>query len=122
MNKEENARIVQINNVLGKTVQVVVDRPLGSRHPEFPDLVYPVNYGYVEGVIGGDGEAQDAYILGIAEPVSEFTGKVVAVLHREDDNEDKWAVVPDGIRFSPEEILALTEFQEKYFHTKIWYS
>ena len=119
MNKEENARIVQINDVLGKTVQVVVDRPLGSRHPEFPDLVYPVNYGYVEGVIGGDGEAQDAYILGIAEPVSEFTGKVIAVLHREDDNEDKWVVVPDGVKVRTSDIIKNTAFQERYFKTSI---
>ncbi|MBQ9299025.1 MAG: hypothetical protein IJ214_00790 [Clostridia bacterium] len=39
-----------------ETVHVVIDRPLGSRHPEHPDLVYPVNYGYIPGLPAGDGE------------------------------------------------------------------
>ena len=40
----------------GGTVTVVVDRPLGSAHPVYPELIYPVNYGYVPGVPAGDGE------------------------------------------------------------------
>ena len=50
--------------MLGKRVKVKIDRPLGSCHPKYKDLYYPVNYGYVEGVIAPDGEEQDAYILG----------------------------------------------------------
>ena len=54
----------------------------------------PVNYGYVEGVIGGDGSEQDIYLLGETSAVKDFTGKVIAVYHRYDDNETKWIVVP----------------------------
>ena len=33
---------------LNKIVDVVMDRPLGSRHSEkYPNHIYPVNYGYV---------------------------------------------------------------------------
>ena len=46
--------------MIGKTVTVIVDRPLGSYHPKHKDLYYPVNYGYIEGVMGGDDEEQDA--------------------------------------------------------------
>ena len=81
--------------VLGTTVTVTVDRPLGSRHPEHHDMVYPVNYGYIEGVMAPDGEEQDAYILGVDAPVEKFTGMVVGVICREDDNEEKWVVVPE---------------------------
>ena len=49
--------------MLGKMVKVIVDRPLGSYHPEHKDMYYPVNYGYIEGILAGDGEEQDAYIL-----------------------------------------------------------
>ena len=42
-----------------RSVTVIVDRPLGSTHPAHPGLVYPVNYGYVPGVIAADGEEQE---------------------------------------------------------------
>ena len=101
-----------------KIVKITVDRPLGSRHPEF-DMIYPVNYGYVEGVFAGDGEEQDAYILGINEPLSEFEGKLIAIVHRINDNEDKWVVAPCDMSFSREEIENALHFQEQYFETEV---
>ena len=104
---------------LRKLVHVVVDRPLGSTHPEHDDIVYGVNYGFVPTAMGGDGEAQDAYILGVDEPISEFDGVVVAIIHRLDDEEDKWVVAPQGVSLTDDEIREKTEFQEKYFQTEI---
>ena len=105
--------------MIGDKVEVTVDRPLGSRHPKYPDLVYPINYGYIEGIVGGDGEWQDAYILGIDVPVSEFHGVVIAVIHRKNDCEDKLVVAPDGMTFTADEILRATLFQEQYFESEI---
>ena len=105
--------------MLGSMVKVIVDRPLGSYHPRHPDLYYPINYGYVPGVLAPDGEEQDAYILGIAEPLEEFVGKVIAVIHRFDDVEEKWVVAPEEMRFSAEEILATVAFQEQYFQIQL---
>ena len=109
----------QINAAIGKLVTVTVDRPLGSFHPNHPDLYYPVNYGYIPGVPAPDGEEQDAYILGITEAVETFTGRVIAIIHRKNDVEDKWIVAPDGMQLSKEEIEVLTHFQEQYFDTEI---
>ena len=109
----------EVSALLGSMVKVIVDRPLGSYHPRHPDLYYPVNYGYVPGVLAPDGEEQDAYILGIAEPLEEFMGKVIAVIHRFDDVEEKWVVAPEGMRFSAEEILATVAFQEQYFQIQL---
>ncbi len=106
--------------MLGKTVKVIIDRPLGSYHPEHKDMYYPVNYGFVEGIIAPDGEEQDAYVLGVDVPVKEITGTVIAVIHRIDDVEDKWVVAPEGASFTKEEIIKNTEFQEKYFKTEIY--
>lgn len=108
-----------LNELLGATVTVTVDRPLGSRHPKFSDLVYTVNYGYIVGLIGGDGEAQDAYVLGVDRPLSEFTGRVIAIIHRLDDVEDKLVVAPDGAVFTREQIVELTYFQERYFNSTV---
>ena len=102
-----------------KVVRVIIDRPLGSTHPEYPDTVYPVNYGYIDGYMGGDGESQDAYVLGINEPVTEVIGKVIAVIHRLDDNEDKWVVAAEGSRVFSTDIVKNTRFIEKYFKTTL---
>lgn len=107
------------DNIIGQTVTVTVDRPLGSVHPDYPDLYYPVNYGYIENLMDGDGDWQDAYILGVDEPLESFTGKVIAVAVRQDDNESKLVVAPDGVKFSKEEIARQINFQEKYFNTVI---
>ncbi len=104
---------------IGHHATVTVDRPLGSRHPKYPDLQYPVNYGYVKGVMAADGEEQDAYLLGVDEPVNEYTGILIAIIHRLDDVEDKWVVAPVGRSYTKEEILKQVAFQEKYFHIEI---
>ena len=105
--------------MIGNKVKVIVDRPLGTCHPKFKDVLYAVNYGYIEGVIAPDGEEQDAYVLGIDKPLKEFTGVLIAVIHRLNDVEDKWIVAPEGIEFTKEEIMKEVEFQEKYFKKEI---
>lgn len=105
--------------MLGKFVTVTVDRPLGSYHPKHKDIYYSLNYGYIPGIFAADGEEQDAYILGVNEPVKEFTGKVIAIVHRFDDVEEKWVVAPEGASFTREEIAKLVAFQEQYFQTQI---
>ena len=47
------------------TVAVTVDRAIGTCHPEYPDMRYPINYGFIKGIMAPDGEEQDAYIIGI---------------------------------------------------------
>ena len=105
--------------IIGTTVTVTVDKPLGSYHPEYKDMYYPINYGYIEGVMAPDGEEQDAYILGVNEPVKKFTGKIIAIVYRKDDIEEKWVVVPDGMMFSKDEIRQQIYFQEQYFDSEI---
>ena len=105
--------------MLGKVVKVVVDRPLGTYHPKYKNMIYTVNYGYVPGIIAADGEEQDAYILGVNEPIKEFTGKVIAVIHRFDDVEEKWVVVPIGTSLTKEEIMRQVDFQERFFKIEI---
>ena len=84
--------------MLGETVRVIVDRPLGSTHPKWKDIRYPVNYGHVEGVLAPDGEGQDVYILGVEVPLEEFVGQVIAVIHRFDDVEEKWVAAPPATK------------------------
>lgn len=105
--------------MIGTVVKVIVDRPLGSYHPEHTDMFYPINYGYVEGIVAPDGEEQDAYILGVNEAVKEFTGKIIAIIHRYDDVEEKWVVAPEGVNFTAEQIKEKVSFTEKYFKSDV---
>ncbi len=110
--------IVDARTFIGKIVQVSIDRPLGSRHPE-AGFIYPVNYGFLPGVPAPDGENLDAYILGVFKPIESFRGRCIAVILRSDDDDDKLVVVPSGTDYSDEQILALTEFQERFFKSTV---
>ena len=107
------------SSFLGKVVKIIVDRPLGSIHPDHPNIRYNVNYGYIPNVFGGDREEMDVYLLGVDVPVSEYTCKIIGIAHREDDDEDKLIAAPEGIVFDENEIAEKIYFQEKYFKTRI---
>ncbi|MBQ2669014.1 MAG: inorganic pyrophosphatase [Clostridia bacterium] len=96
-----------------------MDRPLGSAHPRYPDMIYPVNYGYVPGLLAGDNAEQDVYVLGPTEPLKEFTGVIIAVIHRFDDCEDKWVAAEQIGLYTESEIRAILDFQEKYYTSEI---
>ncbi len=120
INKNRIGRIKQRQSYtyIEKIVKVKIDRPLGSKHPKH-GFTYLVNYGYVPNTISGDGEELDCYVLGIKEPVNEFEGKCIAVIHRTNDDDDKLIIAPEGKEFTDEEIRKLTNFQEQYFESKI---
>ena len=102
-------------------VMIKIDRQLGTKHPKH-GFEYPVNYGYVPNTISGDGEELDAYLLGVTEPVEEYEGICIAVIHRTNDNDDKLIVVPadaDLTKFTDEEIRKQTYFQEQWFESEI---
>ena len=103
---------------LNKIVTIKIDRPMGSKHPKH-GFIYPVNYGYVPNTISGDGEELDCYVLGVFEPLNEFEGKCIAIIHRLNDDDDKLVVVPQYRDFTNIEIEALTEFQERFFKHEI---
>lgn len=107
------------NSYLGKIVDIFIDRPLGSTHPKHDDIIYPINYGFIPGVIGGDGEELDVYLLGVDTPVNEYSGRIIGIVHRENDVEDKLVMAPDGVIFTQNEIAEEVHFQEQYFKTEV---
>ncbi len=109
----------KFEHFLGKELSIKIDRPIGSNHPKY-DWKYPINYGFVPEVINSDGEELDAYLLGVGIPVTEFTGKCIAIIHRLNDDDDKLVVVPSDMKdISDDEIKELINFQEKYFDSVI---
>lgn len=114
----KGVQIMESKDYLGKMVTVKMDRPLGSAHPKH-GFIYPVNYGFIPNTLSADGEELDAYVLGEFKPLDVFVGKVIAIVHRLDDDDDKLVVVKDGKNYSDEQINALVEFQEQWFKTEI---
>lgn len=108
------------SHIIGKMVKGTVDRPLGTSHPRYPEMVYPINYGYVGGVDADDGMEQDVYLFGTDEPLENFEGKVVAVWRRFNDTEDKWIVSLNGEDIAEEKILGDVSFQEQFFYGKLY--
>lgn len=108
------------SHILGKMVSGTVDRPLGTAHPRHPEMIYPINYGFVNNLPAGDGAEQDVYIFGTDKPLKSFQGKVAAVWHRFNDVEDKWIVSLDGEDITEEKILGDISFQEQFFYGKLY--
>ena len=117
-NIETSKSLKLAKELLGKEVIVEFDRPLGSTHPKH-GFTYEVNYGFIKGIIAPDGEDLDAYFLGTDKPLTEEKGIVIAIAHREDNDDDKLIVVPGGVDFTDEEIMEKINFQEKWFKTVI---
>ena len=116
----DEQREALIRNYLGRYVTVQIDRPIGFHHvTKGVHLHYTVNYGFLPGVTGGDGEEQDVYILGISQPLEVFRGRIIGVIRRADDNEDKFVAAPDGMVFTAAQIAEEIRFVEKNFDSTI---
>lgn len=115
------AREQLIREYLGKTVTVTIDRPIGFHHvTKGIHLDYTINYGFLPGVTGGDGEEQDVYVLGVPEPLETFTGLIIGAVRRMDDNEDKLVAAPEGTVLTAEQIRKEIHFVEKYFDSQVF--
>ena len=108
------------SGIIGSEVAGIIDRPKGSHHPEYPEMIYMVDYGFIPETDGGDGEPQDAYVFGLPPGESEFRGEVIAVYHRINDDEDKWIVSCGGSKPDARTILKSIEFQEQYFMGELY--
>ncbi len=118
MNMEERKALV--NSYLGRTVKIKIDRPIGYVHKrENYTLTYPINYGYIPEVFGGDGEELDVYLLGVDKPVTDYVAKIIGIVYRMNDVEDKLIAAPEGVCFNQAEIAQYIHFQEQYYETYI---
>lgn len=64
----------------------VIDRPRDSRHPTYDSIVYPIDYGYLPGTLGSDGEPVDVFV-GTAP--TGLVGAILTVDFRRKDREVK---------------------------------
>ena len=118
MTYQERKQLVR--SYLGKVVEIKIDRPIGYVHKkETYELHYPINYGYIPDVFGGDGEELDVYLIGVDKPVKTYRAKIIGIIHRHNDVEDKLVACPISAKFDQARIQRDVEFQEKYYETHV---
>ena len=61
MNDKKNKAFWEALVTLVKSSRLVIDRPKGAHHPRFPEIVYPVDYGYLENTTSMDGHGIDVW-------------------------------------------------------------
>jgi inorganic pyrophosphatase len=83
---------------------IIIDRPIGSTHPRFPDSIYPVNYGYFEGTRASDNAGIDVWIG--SGPKMDVNGFLATIDILKKDSEIKLV-----IGCSEEEIMMIQNFQ-----------
>jgi inorganic pyrophosphatase len=110
--------VINLSQFLGKKFTATIDRPIGSRHPEW-GFEYQLNYGYIPGIAAPDGEDQDVYVMGLDKSILSFTGVCVAVIMRTDDVEGKLVLAADGSAFSRKQIIEAVAFQEQFFDSRV---
>jgi len=115
---KQTVRKAQVAHFLGKTVTINIDRPIGSFHPKHPTIQYPINYGYIPGEIAPDNEELDVYLLDEQDTVKEYTGKIIAIIHRENDVEDK-LIMAKNASYTRKDLQAMTYFQEQFYKSTI---
>ena len=108
-----------VRSYLKKTVHIRIDRPIGSHHPKYHDLIYPINYGFIPNVFSSDNKELDVYLLGVDAPVTEYTACIIGIVHRHNDVEDKLIAAPEGSYFDEDQVLKAIQFQEQYYESEI---
>lgn len=121
LNKETKEE-VEMKSLIGMELDALITRPIGTVHPRYKDIIYEVNYGVVKDFELKDGKELKTYIVGESMPTElngTYHGKVLAILHRLNDENDRIIIAPIGRTLSDEEIISKTEFAEQYFVSEI---
>lgn len=62
MTNDPQAKFWRALQELVEESSLVIDRPQGAAHPQRPELIYPLNYGYLAGTTAGDGQGIDVWL------------------------------------------------------------
>lgn len=82
----QNKLFDKLNQIV-KGSKIVVDRAKGSAHPRYPEYIYPLDYGYLDGTQSQDGGGIDVW-LGSGDK-SEIYGILVIADALKKDSEIK---------------------------------
>jgi inorganic pyrophosphatase len=107
MNSTNNPDFWDTLESLFDTHKLIIDRPRGERHPRYPDLVYPLDYGYLEGTRAADGDGIDVWVGSL--PEKTLTGILCSFDTCKNDAEIKLL-----LGCSPADVETIMEFNSAY--------
>lgn len=115
-----NYCLEQYFTILNKKITIEIDRPIGTLHPKRENVYYPINYGFVPGLMGGDDEEQDVYVIDSNVVKTSSEVKIIGIVIRLNDVESKWIGVEDEkLSYTINEIESIINFQEQYYEVII---
>lgn len=114
INLDKNSAYEFIN----QTVRIEINNSSIAKYYKVKNS-FPINCGYVQDVLDGDGKQLECYIVGINEERKEFTGKCIAILHQFDNTQDKLIVAPNDIDYTDNQIREILKFKEKNYMNEI---
>lgn len=82
-----NREFWQMLEAMAEACELVIDRPIGSRHPRYPDVVYQLDYGYLKGTSSMDGGGIDVWLGSKAD--RQLEGIICTVDRLKGDSEIK---------------------------------
>jgi inorganic pyrophosphatase len=63
--------------------RVIIDRPKGSAHSLYPDIIYPIDYGYLDGTTSNDGGGIDVWVG--ASGIHDLSAVILTIdMHKRD--------------------------------------
>lgn len=104
--------------MIDKTVTVKIDHPIGSQ-AENGKFAYLTHFGHCEADEKLETQNLECYVLGAFDDMEAFTGKCRGLVRRVEDNHYILIVTPENKTYSYEQIQALTEYQERFYDSKI---
>jgi inorganic pyrophosphatase len=93
-------------NHLVVTNDIVIDRPKGSSHPRYPDLIYPLDYGYLKNTLSSDGDGVDTWLGSLND--KHISGIICTV-----DIEDRDVEIKLLLGCTTEEILMILDIHNQ---------
>ncbi|MDQ2906036.1 MAG: inorganic pyrophosphatase [Chloroflexota bacterium] len=94
-------------DTLVATSDIIIDRPRGSLHPRYPDVRYPLDYGYLQGTSSGDGAGIDVWIGSLPDRTVEALIRTVDLKKR--DTEIKLL-----LGCTPEKVQPILAFHQRF--------
>ena len=98
------------------THDVTIDRPRGSAHPRYPELIYPLDYGYLENTSAGDGAGIDIWLGSLSMVTDAGNTKILTGILCSFDRLKRDAEIKLLVNCNDDDIQIIREFL-KDLHT-----
>lgn len=94
------------------TQSLIIDRPRGTSHPRYSDMIYPLDYGYLEDTISGDGGGIDVWLGSLSQAMDKHGGRMLTGILCTFDTLKRDAEIKLLIACSTEDVEIIRDFHK----------